>query len=45
VGRSSLHRAKRTFNLGRILQIKTLDDHFQIPRGFSIERYLGTPGT
>ncbi len=41
VGRSSLHRAKRTFHLGRILEIQTLDDHFQIPRGFSIERYLG----
>jgi len=40
VGRSSLHRAKRTFHLGRILQIEALDDHFQIPRGFSIERYL-----
>jgi proteasome accessory factor B len=41
IGRSSLHRAKRTFHLGRILEMKTLDDHFQIPRGFSIERYLG----
>ena len=41
VGRSSLHRGKRTFHLGRILQIETLDDTFQIPRGFSIERYLG----
>ncbi len=41
VGRSSLHRAKRTFHLGRIFQIEMLDDHFQIPRGFSIERYLG----
>jgi predicted DNA-binding transcriptional regulator YafY len=41
VGRSSLHRAKRTFHLGRILDIKTLDDRFQVPRGFSIERYLG----
>jgi proteasome accessory factor B len=40
-GRSSLHRAKRTFNLGRILKIETLDEHFQVPRGFSIERYLG----
>ena len=40
VGRSSLHRAKRTFHLGRILQIEPLDDRFQIPRGFSIERYL-----
>ena len=40
VGRSSLHRAKRTFNLGRILEIETLDEHFDVPRGFSIERYL-----
>lgn len=40
VGRSSVHRGKRTFHLGRILSAKTLDDHFQIPRGFSIERYL-----
>jgi proteasome accessory factor B len=40
VGRSSLHRAKRTFNLGRILKIETLDDQFQVPRGFSIDRYL-----
>ncbi len=40
VGRSSLHRAKRTFNVGRILQLEPLDDHFQVPRGFSIERYL-----
>lgn len=41
VGRSSLHRAKRTFHLGRISQIELLDDRFQIPRGFSIEQYLG----
>lgn len=40
VGRSSLHRAKRTFNLARFKQIEPLDDHFQIPRGFSVERYL-----
>jgi predicted DNA-binding transcriptional regulator YafY len=41
VGRSSVHRAKRTFHLGRILSATTLADHFKIPRGFSIERYLG----
>jgi proteasome accessory factor B len=41
VGRSSVHRAKRTFHLGRILNIETLDDHFKVPRGFSVERYLG----
>ncbi len=40
VGRSSLHRAKRTFNLARVLKIEPLDDHFQVPRGFSVERYL-----
>lgn len=40
VGRSSVHRAKRTFHLGRIKQLEPLDDRFQIPRGFSIERYL-----
>jgi predicted DNA-binding transcriptional regulator YafY len=39
-GRSSLHRATRTFNLGRIAQIELLDDRYQIPRGFSIERFL-----
>ena len=40
VGRSSLHRAKRTFNLGRIVRIEPLEDRFQVPRGFSIARYL-----
>ncbi len=40
VGRSSIHRAKRTFNLARILQLEPLEDKFQIPRGFSVERYL-----
>ena len=39
-GRSSLHRATRTFNLGRIAEIELLDDRYQIPRGFSIERFL-----
>jgi predicted DNA-binding transcriptional regulator YafY len=41
VGRSSVHRAKRTFHLGRILSIEPLDDHFEVPRGFSIERLVG----
>jgi len=40
VGRSSLHRATRTFNLGRIAEIEVLDDRYKIPRGFSIERFL-----
>jgi proteasome accessory factor B len=41
IGRSSLHREVRTFNVGRILEIELLDEAFDIPRSFSIERYLG----
>jgi proteasome accessory factor B len=41
IGRSSLHRSTRTFNVGRIRELKPLDDGFQVPRGFSVERYLG----
>ena len=40
IGRSSLHRATRTFHLGRISKLEILDDHYKIPRGFSVERYL-----
>ncbi len=40
IGRSSLHRSTRTFNVGRVLELEPLDDYFTIPRGFSIERYL-----
>jgi len=40
IGRSSLHRATRTFNLGRILRIEPLEDRYEIPHGFSVERYL-----
>jgi predicted DNA-binding transcriptional regulator YafY len=40
IGRSSLHRSTRTFNLSRIRSILPLDDSYQIPRGFSIDRYL-----
>jgi proteasome accessory factor B len=31
----------RTFNLGRIASLELLDERFQVPRGFTIERYLG----
>ncbi|MEX2113589.1 MAG: WYL domain-containing protein [Pirellulales bacterium] len=41
IGRSSLHREVRTFNVGRIQTIELLDEQFQVPRSFSIERYLG----
>ena len=40
IGRSSLHRATRTFNLGRIRHLTFTDDNYQIPRGFSLERHL-----
>jgi proteasome accessory factor B len=41
IGRSSLHREVRTFNVGRILNMTPLDERFQIPRAFSIVSYLG----
>lgn len=41
IGRSSLHREVRTFNVGRIRQLALLDERFHLPHGFSIERYLG----
>ncbi len=40
VGRSSLHRAVRTFNLGRIRRLELLEDRYQIPSGFSLRRYF-----
>ena len=41
IGRSALHKETRTFNIGRILELLPLDDHYRVPRGFSIDRYLG----
>ncbi len=41
IGRSSLHREARTFNVSRIQEIELLDEQFTVPRSFSIERYLG----
>jgi proteasome accessory factor B len=41
IGRSSLHRGVRMFNVGRIRALEMLTDQFNIPRGFSMERYLG----
>jgi predicted DNA-binding transcriptional regulator YafY len=39
-GRSSLHRATRTFNLSRVIEIEPLADRYKIPRGFTVERFL-----
>jgi predicted DNA-binding transcriptional regulator YafY len=41
IGRSSVHRATRTFNVGRIRKLDVLDDGYRVPRGFSLSRYLG----
>jgi predicted DNA-binding transcriptional regulator YafY len=40
IGRASLYRETRTFNIGRIQHLEVLDDHYEIPRGFSLGRYL-----
>jgi len=41
IGRSSLHRSVRTFNVGRIRHLEPLEEGYDIPRSFSLERYLG----
>lgn len=41
IGRSTLHAAVRTFNVARIKGYKESADRYQIPRTFSLERYLG----
>lgn len=41
IGRSSLHSAVKTFNLGGIVSLKPLREKYRVPRGFSLERYLG----
>ncbi len=41
VGRSSIHRATRTFNIGRIQHLEVLDERFKLPKNFSLDRYLG----
>ncbi len=41
IGRSSLHRAVRTFNIGRIRKAALLDKQYRIPSRFNLERYLG----
>lgn len=40
IGRSSLHRGVRTFNVGRILELERLEDRYEIPKQFSLKRYL-----
>jgi proteasome accessory factor B len=40
IGRSSLHRSTRTFNLERIRRLEPLSQTYSIPRGFSVDHYL-----
>lgn len=41
IGRSSLHRAVRTFHVGRIREAVLTDDRYDVPPRFTLERYLG----
>lgn len=41
IGRSSLHRSIRTFNLGRIQNAERLATRYTIPQRFTLDRYLG----
>jgi predicted DNA-binding transcriptional regulator YafY len=41
VGRSSLHRQVRMFNLGRILRLELTDQRYRIPPGFQLSKHLG----
>ncbi len=41
IGRSSLHREIRIFNISRIASLKPLREKYVIPRAFSLEKYLG----
>jgi len=41
IGRSSLHREVRIFNLGRIATLKTLKGKYVVPRSFNLNQYLG----
>jgi predicted DNA-binding transcriptional regulator YafY len=41
IGRSSLHREVRIFNLSRVISLATLRERFRIPKGFDLDQYLG----
>ena len=40
IGRSTLHKAVRTFNVGRVTQVEVLEDRYEIPPRFKMEKYL-----
>lgn len=41
IGRSSMHREVRTFNVSRINSIEPTKQTYKIPRNFNLEEYLG----
>lgn len=41
IGRSSVHRSVRTFNIGRIASARLLDSTYAIPPRFRLDKYLG----
>ncbi|MEW4487541.1 transcriptional regulator [Thalassoglobus sp. JC818] len=41
IGRSSIHRAVRTFHLGRVRESTLTDDKFVVPKRFNLEQYFG----
>jgi len=41
IGRSSLHREVRTFNIGRIATLKPLREKYSVPRTFNLDKHLG----
>lgn len=41
IGRSTLHKEVRTFNLARIKDIQLSDQQYKIPRNFSLSKHLG----
>lgn len=41
IGRSSLHREVRTFNVGRIQALQPMREKYTIPRSFSIDKHFG----
>jgi predicted DNA-binding transcriptional regulator YafY len=41
IGRSSLHREVRVFNVARISSLKPLEERYTIPQRFDLGEYLG----
>ncbi len=41
IGRSSVHRSVRTFNLGRVHSTTTTNNPYEIPQRFSLDRFFG----